>query len=59
MIWNPDTSQITLPPTSNLTTPAPELFSPESPPNSICANTAQPGDLIEVIYPNDTQVIYR
>ena len=59
MFWNPDTSQITLPPTSNLTTPAPELFSPESPPNSICANSAQPGDLIDIIYPNDTQVIYR
>lgn len=59
MAWNPDTSQMTLPPTSNLTTPAPELFSPGSPPNSICANSAQPGDLIEIISPNDTQVIYR
>ena len=60
MNWNPDTSQITLPPTSNLTTPAPELFPPEPPPpDGICANTAKPGDLIEVIYPNDTQVIYR
>lgn len=59
MQWNPETSQVTLPPTSNLTTPAPELFPPETPPDGICANTAQPGDLIEVIYPNDTQVIYR
>lgn len=59
MIWNPDTSQITLPPTSNLTTPAPEIFPPDAPRDGICANTAQPGDLIEVITPNTTQIIYR
>ena len=59
MAWNPETSSWELPPTSNLTTPAPELFPPETPPDGVCANTAQPGDLIEVIYPNDTQVIYR
>ena len=58
MQWNPETSTLTLPPTSNLTTPAPELFPPESPPDGVCANTAQPGDVISIVYPNETQVIY-
>ena len=57
--WNPDTSQITLPPTNNLTTPAPEIFPPDAPRDGICADTAQPGDLIEVITPNATQLIFR
>lgn len=57
--WNPDTSQITLPPTNNLTTPAPEIFPPDAPRDGICADTAQPGDLIEVVVPNTTQIILR
>ena len=59
MNWNPDTSQITLPPTNNLTTPAPEIFPPDAPRDGICADTAQPGDLIEIITPNATQLIFR
>ena len=58
MAWNPETSSWELPPTSNLTTPPPELFPPESPPEGVCANTAKPGDLISIAYPNETQVIY-
>ena len=58
MAWNPETSSWELPPTSNLTTPPPELFPPESPPEGVCANTAKPGDLISITYPNDTQIVY-
>ena len=58
MAWNPETSSWELPPTSNLTTPPPELFPPETPPEGVCANTAKPGDLISIAYPNETQVIY-
>ena len=58
MAWNPETSSWELPPTSNLTTPPPELFPPESPPEGVCANTAKPGDVIAIAYPNDTQVVY-
>ena len=58
MQWNPETSQVTLPPTSNVTTPPPELFPPESPPDGVCANTAQPGDLISVSRPNDSQIVF-
>ena len=58
MAWNPETSSWELPPTSNLTTPPPELFPPESPPDGVCANTAKPGDVISIAYPNETQVVY-
>lgn len=58
MAWNPETSSWELPPTSNLTTPPPELFPPESPPDGVCANMAQPGDVISIAYPNETQVVY-
>lgn len=58
MAWNPETSSWELPPTNNITTPPPELFQPETPPEGVCANTAKPGDLISIAYPNETQVIY-
>ena len=58
MAWNPETSSWELPPTNNITTPPPELFPPETPPEGVCANTAKPGDLISIAYPNETQVIY-
>ena len=58
MAWNPETSSWELPPTNNVTTPPPELFPPETPPEGVCANTAKPGDLISIAYPNETQVIY-
>ena len=59
MTWDPETSQVTLPPGEYVTTPAPELFPPAAPHDGICADTAQSGDLIEVITPNATQIIYR
>lgn len=58
MAWNPETSSWELPPTNNITTPPPELFPPETPSDGVCANTAKPGDVIAIAYPNDTQVVY-
>ena len=55
MTWDPETSQVTLPPGEYVTTPAPELFPPAAPHDDICANTAQSGALIEVITPNATR----
>ena len=58
MQWNPETSQVTLPPTEYLPPPAPEVFPPDAPRDGICAVTAQPGDLISVVRPNDNQIVF-
>ena len=58
MKWNPETSQVTLPPTSNVTTPPPPLFNPTPTQSGVCANTAKPGDLISVVRPNDNQIVF-
>ena len=58
MAWNPETSSWELPPTNNITTPPPVLFPPDAPPEGVCANTANPGELISIEYPNKTQVVY-
>ena len=57
MQWNPETSQVTLPPTSNVTTPPP-LFDPTPTQSGVCANSAKPGDLISVVRPNDNQIVF-
>ena len=58
MKWNPETSQVTLPPTSNVTTPPPPLFDPTPTQSGVCANLAKPGDLISVVRPNDNQIVF-
>ena len=58
MQWNPETSQVTLPPTSNVTTPPPPLFDPTPTQSGVCANTAKPGDLISVSRPNDNLIVF-
>lgn len=58
MQWNPETSQVTLPPTSNVTTPPPTLFDPAPTQSGVCANLSKPGDLISVVRPNDNQIVF-